>query len=225
MLPHDWIAQYGVLAVFLNVLGASLGLPLPVMPTLIAVGASQAAAAGVSGPVALPLALVLAAAVLAGVLADLVWFRGGRRYGARTLHTVCNLSLSREACISKTERFFNRFGVRLLIVARFMPGLSMVAVPLCGASGTRLRSFVWHDCMGLALWAAAGLLLGAVFSARVQALLAVLSALGSRALVAAGLAGAMVLAYRYGRRAWAARTPRTAEAQNQARSPAGRSIR
>ncbi|MGE8702607.1 MAG: DedA family protein [Achromobacter sp.] len=210
MLPHEWIAQYGVLAVFLNVLGASLGLPLPVMPTLIAVGASQAATAGAAGHVALPLAVVLAAAVLAGVLADLLWFRGGRRYGPRTLHTVCNLSLSRDACISRTERFFNRWGVRLLIVARFMPGLSMVAVPLCGASGTRLRSFVWHDCAGLALWAAAGLLLGAVFSARVEALLAASSALGGRASVVAGAAVALFLGYRYARRAWGAKPPRQA---------------
>lgn len=208
MLPHDWIAQYGVLAVFLNVLGSSLGLPLPVMPTLIAVGASQAAGAGVSGPLAMPLATMLGAAVLAGVLADLVWFRGGRRYGARTLHTVCNLSLSREACVSRTERFFGRWGVRLLIVARFMPGLSMVAVPLCGSSGVRLRSFIWHDCMGLALWASAGLLLGAAFAARVEALLAALSTVGSQAAVAVGAAAALYLAYRYGRRAWAARMPR-----------------
>jgi membrane protein DedA with SNARE-associated domain len=207
MLPHEWISHYGVLAVFLNVLGASLGLPLPVMPTLIAVGASRAALAGAAGHVVFPLAVVLAAAVLAGVLADLLWFRGGRRYGARTLHTVCNLSLSREACISRTERFFNRWGVRLLIVARFMPGLSMVAVPLCGASGTRLRSFVWHDCAGLALWAAAGLLLGAAFSARVEALLAALSALGGRAFITLGAVAALYLAYRFGRRAWAARTP------------------
>ena len=207
MLPHEWIAQYGVLAVFLNVLGASLGLPLPVMPTLIAVGASQAATAGAAGHAALPLVVALAAAVLAGVLADLLWFRGGRRYGAHTLHTVCNLSLSRDACISKTERFFNRWGVRLLIVARFMPGLSMVAVPLCGASGTRLRSFIWHDCAGLTLWAAAGLLLGAAFSARVEALLAALPALGGRASLAIGAAAALYLAYRYGRRAWAARGP------------------
>lgn len=207
MLPHEWIAQYGVLAVFLNVLGASLGLPLPVMPTLIAVGASQAASAGTAGHVALPLAIMLAAAVLAGMLADLLWFRGGRRYGARTLHTVCNLSLSRDACISRTERFFNRFGVRLLIVARFMPGLSMVAVPLCGANGTRLRSFVWHDCMGLALWASVGLLLGAAFSARVEALLAALSALGARATFLAGAAALTYVAYRYGRRAWVARAP------------------
>ncbi|QVQ27190.1 DedA family protein [Achromobacter deleyi] len=205
MPPHEWIAQYGALVVFLNVLGASLGLPLPVMPTLIAVGASHALGPAASWSIAFPLSLILGTAILAGVLADLVWFRGGKRYGARTLHTVCNLSLSREACVSRTERFFERWGVRLLIVARFMPGLSLVAVPLCGAMGVRLRSFIWHDCVGVALWASAGLTLGAAFAAQIQDLLAALSALGGRVLVAAGVATALYLAYRHGRRAVAAK--------------------
>lgn len=205
MPPHEWIAQYGALVVFLNVLGASLGLPLPVMPTLIAVGASHALGPATSWSIAFPLSLILGTAILAGVLADLVWFRGGKRYGARTLQTVCNLSLSREACVSRTERFFERWGVRLLIVARFMPGLSLVAVPLCGAMGVRLRSFIWHDCVGVALWASAGLTLGAAFAAQIQDLLAALSALGGRVLVAAGVATALYLAYRHGRRAVAAK--------------------
>lgn len=210
MLPHEWIAQYGALLVFFNVLAASLGLPLPVMPTLIAVGASHAQGAAGTWTMALPLSLTLVAAVLAGVLADLAWFRGGMRYGSRTLDTVCNLTLSREACVSKTEKFFGRWGVRLLIVARFMPGLSLVAVPLCGATGVRLRSFIGHDCAGVAIWASAGLILGAAFSAQIQGLLAVLSAVSGQALIAAGTAVALYLAYRYGRRAWAAKAPRKA---------------
>ncbi|MFD4839127.1 DedA family protein [Achromobacter sp. NPDC058515] len=204
MLPHEWIAQYGALVVFLNVLGASLGLPLPVMPTLIAVGASHAIGSPGSWAIALPLSLMLAAAVLAGVLADLLWFRGGMRYGARTLRTVCTLSLSREACVSRTERVFERWGVRLLIVARFMPGLSLVAVPLCGAMGVRLRSFIWHDCAGVALWASAGLIVGAAFAARIQDVLSTLSALGEQALIGLAVAMGLYLAYRYGRRVIAA---------------------
>ena len=35
--------------------------------------------------------------VLGGVLGDLVWFLGGRRYGDRTLKTVCKLSLLGES--------------------------------------------------------------------------------------------------------------------------------
>ncbi|MBV7483047.1 DedA family protein [Bordetella sp. BOR01] len=201
MPPHEWIAQYGVLLVFLNVLGSSLGLPLPVMPTLIAVGACHALGTTDSWTIALSLSFILGAAVLAGVMADLVWFVGGMRYGPRTLNKVCSLTLSREACVSKTEKFFERWGVRLLIVARFVPGLSLVAVPLCGAMGVRLRSVIWHDCAGVALWASVGLALGATFAAQVQDLLAALSAMGWQALIAAVAAVALYMAYRYARRA------------------------
>ncbi|GAU07264.1 hypothetical protein [Burkholderia stabilis] len=42
MISHELIARYGTLVVFLNVLGSSLGLPLPAIPTLITVGAGIA---------------------------------------------------------------------------------------------------------------------------------------------------------------------------------------
>jgi membrane protein DedA with SNARE-associated domain len=208
MPPHEWIAQYGALLVFLNVLGASLGLPLPVMPTLIAVGACHAVQPAGSWVAAMPLCLMLGAAVVAGVLADLIWYVGGVRYGPRTLNTVCNLTLSRDACVTKTEKFFGRWGVRLLFVARFVPGLSLVAVPLCGAMGVRLRSFIWHDCVGVALWASVGLVLGASFAAQIHQLLAALSAVGGQALIVLGVLAATYLAYRCARRVRRSRAQR-----------------
>ena len=46
MLSHELIERYAGLVVFLNVFGASLGLPLPVTPTLVTVGATLAVAPG-----------------------------------------------------------------------------------------------------------------------------------------------------------------------------------
>ena len=154
MLLHDLADRYGPAIVFFNVMGAALGLPVPAMPTLIVVGASVAMM-GVNGQALLPhLALMLGIATLGGVLGDLVWFQGGRRYGDRTLKTICKLSLSRDTCVKKTERFFGQWGVRVLLVAKFIPGLSLVSVPLAGAMGVRMRSFIAHDGVGVALWAA-----------------------------------------------------------------------
>lgn len=99
-----------------------------------------------------------------------------------------------------TERVFRQWGVRLLVVARFVPGLSLVAVPLCGAMGVRLRSFIWHDCAGLALWAATGLILGITFAAQIQDLLTALSAMGEQTLIVISAATTLYLAYRYARR-------------------------
>lgn len=200
MMSHELIARYGILVVFLNVLGSSLGLPLPVLPTLITVGASTALAINLASSTYLNFATILGSAVIGGVLGDLVWFQGGKRYGERTLHTVCKLSLSRETCVRKTERFFGRWGVRVLIVARFVPGLSLVAVPLCGAMAVRLRSFVLHDCVGVALWAFVGLAIGALFASQIDVVFVLISRLGWQALIVIATALMLYVLYRYCRR-------------------------
>jgi membrane protein DedA with SNARE-associated domain/rhodanese-related sulfurtransferase len=200
MLSHELIARYGVLVVFLNVLGSSLGLPLPVIPTLITVGAGIALTAHGASPTWLHFATILGAAMTGGVLGDLVWFQGGKRYGEGTLHIVCKLSLSRETCVRKTERFFGRWGVRVLFVARFVPGLSLVAVPLCGAMAVRLRSFILYDCAGVALWASVGLTIGALFASQIDVVFAFISHFGWNTLIVIGIALVLYVGYRYCRR-------------------------
>lgn len=131
------------------------------------------------------------------MLGDLIWYQGGKRYGERALHTVCKLSLSRETRVRKAERFFGRWGVRVLIIARFVPGLSLVAVPLCGAMTVRLRSFVLHDCAGVALWASTGLVIGAIFASQIDTISVLVSQLGCQALIAIRIASTLFVLYRY----------------------------
>ncbi|KAF1036218.1 MAG: putative membrane protein [Burkholderia lata] len=200
MMSHEMIARYGTLVVFLNVLGSSLGLPLPAIPTLVTVGAGIALVTHVASSTLLHVSTILGAAVVGGVVGDLVWFQGGKRYGKRTLHTVCKLSRSREACVTTTERFFGRWGVRVLVVARFVPGLSLVAVPLCGAMAVRLRAFVLHDCVGIALWASIGLAIGMLFASQIDAIFALIAHLGWHALIVAGIAPVLYFLYGYSRR-------------------------
>ena len=91
---------------------------------------------------------VLAVSVAASLIGDSVWFYAGRRYGNRTLQSLCRLSLSRDTCMKRTERFYGRFGIRVLSVAKFIPGLSMVSVPLAGAMQARLPLFLRYDGLG-----------------------------------------------------------------------------
>ncbi|KIJ00500.1 hypothetical protein DGM85_09330 [Xanthomonas phaseoli pv. phaseoli] len=183
------IEQYGVALVFANVLALSLGLPVPALPTLVLVGASYALQGG--GDAWLAGLAALAVSVAASLLGDLVWYLAGRRFGNRTLQSLCRLSLSRDSCMKQTERFFSRWGVRVLAVAKFVPGLSMVSVPMAGAMRVRPAAFLRYDAFGASLWALVGLSVGAVFARQVQDVLALLSELGSGAIVvlAALLAG------------------------------------
>jgi membrane protein DedA with SNARE-associated domain/rhodanese-related sulfurtransferase len=210
MLLHELADRYGAAIVFCNVLGSALGLPVPAMPTLIVVGGSVAMMGHMGQPLIPHLVLMLGVAVVGGVLGDFVWFQGGRRYGDRTLKTICKLSLSRDTCVKKTERFFGRWGVRVLLVAKFIPGLSLVSVPLAGAMGVRARSFIAHDGLGVALWAAAGLAVGVVFAAELDMVFALIAQLGRQALIVVAIALALYVAYRYWRRTMLMKTLETA---------------
>ncbi|UYC10421.1 VTT domain-containing protein [Xanthomonas sp. CFBP 8445] len=201
---QDLIARYGLGLVFVNVLALSLGLPVPALPTLILVGATYALLDGAAMWSALLGALSVS--IVASLLGDLLWFGAGRRYGNRTLQSLCRLSLSRDTCMKRTERFYSRWGVRVLAVAKFVPGLSMVSVPMAGAMRVRPAAFLRYDALGAALWAGGGLLLGLCFADQVQDLLDWLSLLGRRAaLLLVGL-----LALYIGYRAWRRHTLRKA---------------
>jgi len=177
---RDLVAQYGPLLVFANVLAAALGLPVPAMPTLVLFGAIVALHPAAIGA---KLAAVLLLSVLGALIGDTVWYAAGRRYGGSTLKALCRLSLSRDSCVKKTERFFGRYGVRVLAVARFIPGLSLVSVPMAGALGTRYRTFAGYDALGAALWAACGLTAGLAFHRQIDWLFAGASQLGRAALL------------------------------------------
>ncbi len=193
---QELLDRYGLALVFVNVLALSLGLPVPAMPTLIVVGAGFALQVGAGawfGCLA-----VLSLSVMASLMGDLAWYAAGRRYGASTLRTLCRLSLSRDSCMKKTERFYGRWGVRILMIAKFVPGLSMVSVPMAGAMRVGLSAFLRYDALGAAAWALAGVGLGVLFRGQVQRATDLLVELGSGALVLL----AALLALYVGWRAW-----------------------
>lgn len=197
MLLRDLVAQYGPLLVFANVLAAAIGLPVPAMPTLVLFGAMSAMHPAMIGS---QLVTVVALSVLGALIGDTVWYLAGRRFGGTTLKTICRLSLSRDSCVKKTERFFGRYGVRVLAVARFIPGLSLVSVPMAGAFGTRYRTFVGYDALGAALWTIVGLMVGLIFARQIDWLFAGAGQLGRAALLVAAAVLAVYAAIRWMRR-------------------------
>ncbi|WP_175778721.1 DedA family protein/thiosulfate sulfurtransferase GlpE [Burkholderia anthina] len=194
---RDLVAQYGPLLVFANVFAAAIGLPVPAMPTLVLFGAMAAMHPDMIGS---QLVTVIALSVLGALIGDTAWYLAGRRYGGTTLKTICRLSLSRDTCVKKTERFFGRYGVRVLAVARFIPGLSLVSVPMAGALGTRYRTFAGYDALGAALWTIVGLVAGLVFYRQIDWLFAGASRLGRAVLLVIVALLAIYAAVRWMRR-------------------------
>ncbi|MCX4155042.1 MULTISPECIES: DedA family protein [Paraburkholderia] len=172
MFSHELLSRYGALIVFFSVLFSSLGLPFPSITTLITIGASITITRYDFARTLFHCAILVAAAVSGGLLGDLLWFQGGKRYGRRTLQLVSRLSFTRQSYVTGFEYFFYRRGARTLLIARFVPGLSLIAVPLCGAMAIKTRSFILHDCVSVSTWACAGLLAGALFARQIDALFA-----------------------------------------------------
>lgn len=170
------VIQYGVPLVFLNVFLEQLGVPIPAVPTLIVAGA-------LSRNGQLSSTHVLVAAFNASLIADYGWFLLGRRYGYRVLQTLCRISLSPDSCVRETETRFEKWGLKSLLIAKFVPGFSTVAPPLAGAARRSTVAFLIYDGIGALLWAGSAIALGRAFHTAIGRTLGSLENLGWWAVV------------------------------------------
>jgi membrane protein DedA with SNARE-associated domain len=188
-----WLEQYGLAAVFLNIGLEQLGLPIPAYPVLILTGAlsfnGQYSAGG-----------LLLTAVLACLIADSIWYWAGHRYGSRVLKTLCRISLSPDSCVRQTESIFTRWGVRSLVLAKFIPGFASLATALAGRTGVPFGRFLFFDAIGATLYAAVGLAIGMVFHDAVADVLAIFEQMGRIGLMVLLVAFALFLAHKWWQR-------------------------
>ena len=182
--------DYRILVITLNVLANQLGIPVPVIPTLIVAG--TLVAQGTISPVAL-----FVSTILACVVADGVWFAAGRIYGNGVMKLLCRISLTPDSCVSDTQARFARWGANVLLVAKFVPGLSLVAPPLAGATRMSWARFVAFSALGSAAWLAVIVLCGVMFRRQVEQLLPHLLDLGATALSVIAVLIALYISYKW----------------------------
>src|SRR3984957_10065882 len=184
------IAHYGLLVVALNVLLDQIGLPVPAMPTLIVAGAMSA-----GGHLSfLPL---FAWSVAACVAPDCGWYLVGQAYGIKVLKTLCKISLEPDSCVSQTQTRFERWGVNSLVIAKFVPGLAIIAPPMAGALRIGWLRFICLSICAAALWVGTGLLVGVLFKSQISQVLEHLSAVGSAAGTGIVVLLALYIAYKW----------------------------
>ena len=197
------VGQYGLLIVFVNVLVAQLGLPVPALPTLIVSGALAADAR-------LPPLPVFALAVVACLLADCVWYYVGQAYGMRVLKLLCRISLEPDSCVSQTQTRFERWGVNSLVIAKFIPGLAIIAPPLAGAMRIGWPRFLALSTLSAALWVGSALAAGMLFKTQIALLMGDLGEVGGAAVLALGAALVLYVAFKWWERSRFYRTLRMA---------------
>jgi membrane protein DedA with SNARE-associated domain/rhodanese-related sulfurtransferase len=187
-MTHDLVSllgQYGLALVFANVLIEQIGLPVPALPTLVVAGALAT-----EGKLSMP--LLFAVALAACSLADIAWYIAGRRLGNRVMKMLCRISLTPDWCVSETQARFERWGVNVLVIAKFVPGLATIAPPLAGATRIAWPRFLFSNTLGAALWVGTGLVGGVLLGPQMERLLTWLDDIGSLAI---GIIVAMLAAY------------------------------
>ena len=190
---HDlipFISHHGVTVVFLAVLIDQIGIPFPAIPWLLVAGA-LARTGQLDGRVA------LAAATTGSLIPDLIWFLLGRSYGTRVLGFLCRLTLEPDSCSRRMQHLFDRFGMRGLVVAKFIPGLSTLAPPLAGSAGVGVPLFIASDLLSSVLYGGVYLGIGYAFSQQLDRIMQILAGLGNGALILIVSAVALYLGYKY----------------------------
>jgi membrane protein DedA with SNARE-associated domain/rhodanese-related sulfurtransferase len=141
------------LAVFAN----QLCLPIPSIVFLMAAGA-------VSAHGGMRASFIIFLGVLGCLAADGIWFWFGRRWGSQAMRLLCRFSADPRSCSRNASNKLHRYGLPLLCVSKFIPGLDGLMPPLSGAEGVSFASFLALDSVGALLWSGGYVGVGYLFS-------------------------------------------------------------
>jgi membrane protein DedA with SNARE-associated domain/rhodanese-related sulfurtransferase len=147
---------------FIAILAQQVGLPIPSVVFLMAAGALLAR--GAMNPT-----IIVLLGVLGCLAGDGLWYWIGRKWGSKAIRVLCRFTADPQGCSKDAKRKFHRYGLPVLCVAKFVPGLDAVMPPLAGAEGVPLARFLALDAVGSLLWSVCYAGLGYVFSNQLQA--------------------------------------------------------
>src|SRR6202521_58039 len=185
-----FVVRHGYTLIFAWVFTEQAGLPIPSAPLLLAAGA-------LAGTREMNLWMAIAFAVLASVAGDSMWYDLGRRKGVRVLQLLCRISLEPDSCVRRAQVSFGKNGPRVLLVAKFIPGLNAMAAPLAGIIRMGWRRFVLFDAFGALLWSGAFMITGYVFGGELERIAARAAYLGEWLLVLVLAAFAGYVGWKY----------------------------
>ncbi len=96
---------------------------------------------------------------VAAVLGDSVGYSFGYRVGPKIFKKTDSLFFDREH-IARAETFFEKYGAKTIVIARFLPVVRTFAPIMAGVGRMRYRTFLAYNIFGALLWAVGLLLLG-----------------------------------------------------------------
>ena len=155
--PEKLIEAVGTLGLFLVVFAESgllIGFFLPGDSLLFTAGllASQ-------NRFGLDIGVILPGCFIAAVLGDQVGYAFGNRVGP-ALFRRDDSRFFKRAYVEKAQDYFDRYGAKTIVLARFVPIVRTFAPIVAGVGSMRYRTFVTYNVIGGLLWAVGVTLLG-----------------------------------------------------------------
>jgi membrane-associated protein len=157
MGPRDIIETFGTIGLFVVVFAESgllIGFFLPGDSLLFTAGL-------LCSQEVLNLPVVLVGCFVAAVAGDQVGYAFGARVGP-ALFRRPDSRIFKQEYVEKARHYFERYGSRTIVLARFVPIVRTFAPIVAGVGSMRYRTFVTFNVVGGLLWAVGVTLLGYV---------------------------------------------------------------
>jgi membrane-associated protein len=155
----DDIGLWGVFAVVFAESGMLVGFFLPGDSLLFTAGFLASGPSSVDEALHLPLGWLLVGTFIAAVVGDQVGYVIGRRAGPAIFNRPDSRFFKQEN-VDKAHAFFERYGAKTIVLARFVPVVRTFVPVVAGVSNMRYRTFVTFNVVGGFLWAIGVTLLG-----------------------------------------------------------------
>jgi membrane-associated protein len=146
------VAYVVIFAIIFSESGLLIGLFLPGDSLLFTAGflASQKIAA--TNQNYLNLWILIGVTFVGAVIGDSVGYSFGHRIGRR-IFTKPDSRLFKKENLEKAEKFYERYGVKTIILARFVPIVRTFAPVVAGVGKMNYKTFFSFNVIGGALWA------------------------------------------------------------------------
>jgi membrane-associated protein len=152
--PQHLITTFGLLGLLVIVFaecGLLIGFFLPGDSLLFVAG--LVAAGGLTGVSFVPLWLLLIVVPIAAIAGNLVGYWIGYRAGP-AIFKKPESRLFKAEYVEKAHGFFEKYGARTIVLARFVPIVRTFATVMAGASRMNFRVYAVYTVIGGILWGA-----------------------------------------------------------------------
>ena len=146
-----------IVAIIFAECGILLGFFLPGDSLLFLVGAAIA-----GGQIGINIGLACVVLLIAAILGNIVGYWVGYKSGPALFKNE-DSKVFRKSYIDKTHEFFEKYGPRAIVLARFVPIVRTFITAIAGVGKMDFRKYITYTAIGGVLWAVGVTLLGYFF--------------------------------------------------------------